>query len=154
MIRKWGSESKEFGGISGMMEGWNLNAGILEYWKNGRMAKEAGFVRTTPCQGGQPASLMASSFARTTPRQDGVPRRPDDSDSQDQSLAGRRRASVFARVYPPLAAPQATRATPDEMAGKQRRGERRATKSLNLQSRKRARKNARKMEQWKDRRRR
>jgi hypothetical protein len=44
MIRKWGSESKEFGGISGMMEGWNLNAGIMEYWKNGRMAKEAGFA--------------------------------------------------------------------------------------------------------------
>ena len=114
---------------AGMVEGWNLNAGIMEYWKNGRMAKEAGFVRTTPCQGGQPASLMASSFARTTPRQDGVPRRPDDSDSQDQSLAGRRRASVFARVYPPLAAPQATRATPDEMAVKNIRRLRRRSRS-------------------------
>ena len=86
---------------------------MMEEW-----GKRPASLRASPCQGGQPASLMASSFARTTPRQDGVPRRPDDSDSQDQSLAGRRRASVFARVYPPLAAPQATRATPDEMAVK------------------------------------
>jgi len=29
-----------------MLEGWNLNAGIMEYWNDGRMGEEAGFAQS------------------------------------------------------------------------------------------------------------